>query len=364
MVFGVCAALGRTTDVDPVIYRVLFVVLTIFGGLGVLIYALGWLFIPDESSGVSEAERLLHRRRHWHRPRLLALIVSIAVVIWLTSVVHGGHNLAVSIVVIALLGYLVLRDRGAVATVPHAEAPTEPLGDAPAPDAPGSWWAATQHPTPPEPPRAPLPPRTPGSRLGWITLSVALVVAGALIAAREAGVHHLSVTNILAATVIVIGCGLLVGSVVGRARWLVLPGGALAVALLALTGIGVPIDGGIGDRTWHPTNVVARSYHLGIGHAVLDLRDVPLDTSGPTYIDASVALGELKVLVPDRVTVWQVEGRAAVGRVEVFGTEHDGVHPRVFADSGQLVTANGPGNPLILRLRVGAGYVEVSHVAG
>ena len=258
MVFGVCAALGRSTDVDPVIYRVLFVVLTIFGGLGVLIYAMGWLFIPDESSGLSEAERLLHRRRHWHRPRLLALVVAIAVVIWLASVVHGGHNLAVSIVVIALLGYLVLRDRGAVATRPQAEAPTEPLADAPAPEAAGSWWATTQHPAPTEPPRAPPPPRAPRSRLGWITLSVALVVAGSLIAVREAGVHQLNATNIVAATVLVIGCGLLVGSVVGRARWLALPGGALAAALLALVGIGVPIEGGIGDRTWHPTNIVAQ----------------------------------------------------------------------------------------------------------
>jgi hypothetical protein len=196
-------------------------------------------------------------------------------------------------------------------------------------------------------------------------LSVALVVAGALIAAREAGVHHLSVTNILAATVLVIGCGLLVGSVVGRARWLVLPGGALAVALLALTGIGVPIDGGIGDRTWHPTNVLARSYHLGIGHAVLDLRDAPIDTSGPMYIDASVALGQLEVLVPASITTWNIDGRAAVGNVNVFGTEHDGVHPRVFVSSGQVSPPGvNQGERLVLRLRVGAGDVEVRHVAG
>src|SRR4051794_1663568 len=76
MVLGVCAGLGHTTDVDPVIYRVLFVVLTIFGGLGLVVYGLAWLFIPEEGSGLSEVERLLRRHRHGRHPGLLGLVIA------------------------------------------------------------------------------------------------------------------------------------------------------------------------------------------------------------------------------------------------------------------------------------------------
>ena len=75
---GVCGGLGRATDVDPVIYRVVLGVLTLFGGIG-LLYALGWLLIPAENEEQSEVQKLLwprpillrtppHRRRDQHDP--------------------------------------------------------------------------------------------------------------------------------------------------------------------------------------------------------------------------------------------------------------------------------------------------------
>src|SRR6516165_4843792 len=45
---GVCGGLGEYFGIDPVIIRILVVVLTIFGGSGLLLYAAGWLLIPDE----------------------------------------------------------------------------------------------------------------------------------------------------------------------------------------------------------------------------------------------------------------------------------------------------------------------------
>src|SRR5207302_9052546 len=59
MIAGVCGGLGRHLDIDPVIFRILFVVLTFFGGLGLLVYAAAWLFIPREGEQQSEARRLL-----------------------------------------------------------------------------------------------------------------------------------------------------------------------------------------------------------------------------------------------------------------------------------------------------------------
>jgi len=43
---GVAGGLGDYFDTDPVIFRILFVVLAFTGGGGVLIYLLMWIFIP------------------------------------------------------------------------------------------------------------------------------------------------------------------------------------------------------------------------------------------------------------------------------------------------------------------------------
>ena len=57
-VAGVAGGLARHLDVDPVILRVAFVVLTFFGGAGLIAYAAGWLLLPmdDGSEGVIRME--------------------------------------------------------------------------------------------------------------------------------------------------------------------------------------------------------------------------------------------------------------------------------------------------------------------
>jgi phage shock protein C len=53
VVAGVCGGLGRYFGVDPLFFRLAFVVLAIGGGSGVLLYIVGWLIIPQEKSGDS-----------------------------------------------------------------------------------------------------------------------------------------------------------------------------------------------------------------------------------------------------------------------------------------------------------------------
>lgn len=48
MIAGVASGLGRKFDLDPWWFRVGFIVLTIFGGVGVILYVVGWLLMPDE----------------------------------------------------------------------------------------------------------------------------------------------------------------------------------------------------------------------------------------------------------------------------------------------------------------------------
>ena len=45
---GVAGGLGNYLTLDPVIVRVLFVLLAIFGGSGVLVYIIMWIIIPEQ----------------------------------------------------------------------------------------------------------------------------------------------------------------------------------------------------------------------------------------------------------------------------------------------------------------------------
>jgi phage shock protein PspC (stress-responsive transcriptional regulator) len=46
MLGGVCAGLGELLDIDPTIVRLVFVLLTIWGGAGVIVYLVLWLIAP------------------------------------------------------------------------------------------------------------------------------------------------------------------------------------------------------------------------------------------------------------------------------------------------------------------------------
>jgi phage shock protein PspC (stress-responsive transcriptional regulator) len=45
---GVCGGLGNYLDVDPVIIRIVFVVIGLLHGFGIIIYILSWIIIPEE----------------------------------------------------------------------------------------------------------------------------------------------------------------------------------------------------------------------------------------------------------------------------------------------------------------------------
>ena len=63
IVAGVCAGLAAYFGVDPTLVRLAFGLLTLFGGLGVLLYLGAWVVIPDEVDGVSIAETMIGKRR-------------------------------------------------------------------------------------------------------------------------------------------------------------------------------------------------------------------------------------------------------------------------------------------------------------
>ena len=63
IVAGVCTGLASYLRVDPTLVRLAFALLTIFGGVGILLYLGAWVVIPDEVEGTSIAESMANKRR-------------------------------------------------------------------------------------------------------------------------------------------------------------------------------------------------------------------------------------------------------------------------------------------------------------
>jgi phage shock protein C len=49
MIAGVCGGLAEYFNVDATLIRVLFLILTVFGGTGLAIYLVMWIIVPDVS---------------------------------------------------------------------------------------------------------------------------------------------------------------------------------------------------------------------------------------------------------------------------------------------------------------------------
>jgi len=45
---GVCAGFAEYLDLDPTLIRILWVMLVIFGGCGLLAYLIAWIIMPEE----------------------------------------------------------------------------------------------------------------------------------------------------------------------------------------------------------------------------------------------------------------------------------------------------------------------------
>jgi phage shock protein C len=63
IVAGVCTGLATYFGVDPTLVRLAFALLTVFGGVGILLYLCAWVVIPDEVDGTSIADNLINKKR-------------------------------------------------------------------------------------------------------------------------------------------------------------------------------------------------------------------------------------------------------------------------------------------------------------
>ncbi|MGE5828497.1 MAG: PspC domain-containing protein [Micromonosporaceae bacterium] len=376
MFAGVCAAFGRATNTDPVLWRVVIAVLTLFGGIGLLVYLLGWLLLPAEGDTAAPVEAVLGRGRSGTNT-VLTVIVSVIVLLTLISLADGQPNLG--LLGALLLGgalLLLLRDQrgrgrnsapaplGPTGLASTATGPVAPTTSAyPPAFAPHGPYA----PPPPPPPNAPpvLPPPVPPrpkerSRLSQLTLSMLLLVIGVL-ALLDLSLVDVPPGGYVAASLATIGLGLLIGAWFGRARGLIVLGIIVALMLGAFGGVdrfGRHWHDGGGTVTWTPNSIeeLQRDYRHDFGDATLDLSRIDF-TGRTTSITANVDLGSLTILLPPNVDV-QAHAEVNLGDARVFGNEWGGLSPG-SKEINDLGPDGAGGGTLILDARVDLGNLEV-----
>ncbi|MEA2704503.1 MAG: hypothetical protein QOD63_2448 [Actinomycetota bacterium] len=205
---------------------------------------------------------------------------------------------------------------------------------------------------PPRAVRVPKPPK-PRSVLVAVTFSVLAIQAGILALAGP------SLVTGLALSVLVVGLALVVGTWMGRARWLIPVGLLLSVALGCAVVLDVPIAGGTGNRLYNPATVadLRSPYRLAAGEIILDLGR--LDLTGTTSeVDAIVAVGHLVVVVPAGAEV-EFDGRVNAGNLVLFGRDWGGTAVR----QDVVVPGREGGGRLVLDAQVGVGELEVRRAA-
>ncbi len=353
VVAGVCAGVARRWGVDPTLVRVLTVVLALFGGVGLVLYALGWLLLPDDVHGRSVGERALRGGGPDAASTvLLALGLVLVIGVVGAGLLRDAWFPIVVLAVVLLLAAAVLSRR-----------PAE--GVAPAPPGPPAPWAVpagTPAGLPPEgvlPPQAPAPPR-PRSVLGLLTVSVAALATGLLALADVAGAS-VPASAYLALPLAVVGAGLVAGAWWGRSRALVALGVVLtlllaAVAVVERVTVSERWGESFAERTVAPTTaagldglVVAQ----GAGDLTYDLSAVAFP-AGTTDLTLEVGAGTLTVVVPPDVTV-DLDADVGLGELAAFGSRVSGAG---LSRSWQQDA--GPDAPTLrLRMDMGLGTVEV-----
>jgi phage shock protein PspC (stress-responsive transcriptional regulator) len=201
---------------------------------------------------------------------------------------------------------------------------TPPPGFSPPPGAtpPPAGEAASWSPPP-------VPDRD-TSILSRSTIGLALVTAGVLWLLRVADAIVLGPGQVLAAALLVIGLGLLVGSWAGRGRGLIGVGLVLLPIVLIAQMVAPQsfslgeFRQGVGEAVLTPTSVddLEPTYQVGAGTLTLDLSE--LELTGTHQVRVQVGFGEAVIVVPDDVTV-EVTGQVGGGELNAFDRRSTGL---------------------------------------
>lgn len=345
--------------VSPAWFRVGFVLLALFG-IGFVLYGLGWILIPDEGSEDSIAESLVRSFDPSNTTMVVGVVlIGIAALVLVSSVdwISGKFVVAAILLFVGVLLYRGDLSRNSELIGPEgspdAEPPDEPVlgaadpmttiegGDGlpppPTVDSPSTEYghgvssAVEAHAAPAVAPRPPKP----RSILGRLTIAATLIALGGLALFDVAKVLYPDPVHYLAVAVGVIGGGLLIGTLFGRARWLAFVGLLLVPFLFVASVVSDwSFSGETGERyveikSLQDLEAANFQYDLTAGVLELDLRRftmpaTALPSTYPIEFDARVTAGELRIRLPDDVRV-SVHGSAGIGAVKLLGRQSAGI---------------------------------------
>ena len=308
---GVCAGLGRYFNLDPIIFRIGAVVLTLAGGAGVLAYLAAWLLIPSEDASGEPAAG----RNRW-------LVIGGVVVLLCLSwpfLLGGGlivAGLGIPLAFLVATGVLV-------------------------------WWFVSG-----EGPAGDAGQVARGAALGLGILLVCGVIAfGGAWAAAAGG------ETVVAIAVIAAGAAILIGAFVRPVRLLVLPAIALALSAGAVSAADIDLDGGVGDRDYSPSSAadLRDTFQLGMGELVIDLRNTDLPP-GDVRVGVDLGVGDARVIVPSDVCV-ATDANVGVGDVQTLDHHNSGVD----VDVEDRPDAPPRTTRLLVKADIGVGSLRIQH---
>lgn len=369
---GVAAAIARRYAIDPVLVRVAFVVATISGGAGVLLYLLGWLLFPLDDHAADDQASAAGRGRS--SMSALLTIVLVLLLIPAAGAVFAGHGSGIIGLAVAFGAlFLLHRSRAALGEIPGSPPPgTPPSETAPAAATPATTTGDPEQPAPPawdplgaapfawdlpEPsaqPEPAEPPRGARWKITPITLGLALLVGGIALAFAPG----LSAAQVAAMLLGVVGLGLVAGAFLQGGRGLIPV--AIPLALITWVLSAAPAAGfKVGTSHWQPATVaqVQPRYSVTVGNGDLDLSGLRLADGQTVRTSVGVGVGQTYVYLPPNVNA-QVSCQTQLGDVDCLGhRDSDGAPSRVtVTDNG----SDGPGGgTVILDVHSGVGQVRV-----
>jgi hypothetical protein len=197
--------------------------------------------------------------------------------------------------------------------------------------------------------------------LGRITIAIGLIVIASM-ALIDVAFERVEIEPVeyLAVGVAIVGIGLLVGSWIGKARWLIIVGVAVLPLLWLSTLAPSNWDFSAGEVQYRPLTVaeVQSPYEHGFGQMVIDLTVLtPEELAEVGTIEASLTAGEMIVRLPSDTGVLL---QAEVGMGQILGP--------FDTQNGIGLNASRTVGPdpvvLVLDLEVGAGVIDVTGATG
>lgn len=347
MLGGVAGGLGDYFNVDPLLIRIGFVGLMIFGGAGLVLYVVAWLLIPAEGQDSSNVEAFFSRLGLTPR-RISWILLALVVLLLISNTSFGGpfdgsgtiyigplpgmNPAGLWALVIIVAGIVLLRRRENAPVISATPAATAPVAA----------------------PVAKVEPR-PRSPLAWYACGAVLLSIGLLALASQVAGIAVAPGQFFGAALAILGIGLVVGVWWGRARILILLALLLLPLAVAASFVTAPLEGGIGDHYYAPVTVAeVRSEYRSLGGRLsLDLTGLQ---TGPRiiHISASVAVGQLTVRLPEGASV-EIRSRVGAGDSFVLGSSQD-----VGTSLDNLFMRHGLDQPtFVLDLQAGIGEVYV-----